>query len=231
MRKISCAVVVLGMLAWSGTARAVLQETTVTITDNGKPIPSATVTLKSVTPTDKQEAPRPKTAKTDENGKIILEHNEEDKKSSALIDVTIATDDGKTITRRSTLTDLLSDNPFDVNASDCTDPRKLTDAQLRTMLDNPVLRTRITTLIDERNQIMHEQRKAEQQHEMKTKKSKKLTRHRNQNSSEDARGTSQRDSDAIATGAGIAIGIGLGSIGRHGERHDNMRHGGDVPER
>src|ERR1039458_164150 len=115
MHKISYALAILGVLAWSGAARAVFQETTLTITDNGTPIPSATVTLKSANPTEKHEAPRPKTAKTDEHGKIVLEHDEEDKKSNSLVEVTVTTDSGKTITRRSTLTDLLADTPFDVS--------------------------------------------------------------------------------------------------------------------
>ena len=242
MSKISYAIVILGMLVWSGAARAVLQETTVTITDNGKPLPSATVTLNSVTPTDKpntptdnHETPRPKTAKTDENGKIVLEYDDGDKKSNSLFDVTIATDDGKTFTRRSSLADLLANVPFDVSGSECTDLRKLSDAQLSTILDNPEMRTRISTLIDERNQTARERRKTEQQHEMKTQKSKKTTKRRNKNSDEDSRGPSQSNSDtneAIATGASIAIGIGLGAIGRRGGGgHDTMRRGRDMRER
>lgn len=62
MRKIIYAMAAFGALVWPGAAWAVVQETTVTPADNGKPLPSATITL---TRTDSQSPPASNTEKTD----------------------------------------------------------------------------------------------------------------------------------------------------------------------
>jgi hypothetical protein len=241
MRKISCVVAVLGTIIWSGAALAVFQETSVTITDNGKPIPNATVTLTSVTPTDsadkKQEKPHPKTVKTDENGTIVFVHDEEDKKSSDIVEVTIKADDGKTLTRRATTADLLANIPFDVSKNECADPRLFTDTQLRTLLDNPEMRTRITTLIDESEKAERKKRANEQSHKKKHK-TRNATERRRRHRSADNPPPANSDADAAAAIAtDVIIGIGIGAIGSHGggrhggERRNQWRHEGGQNER
>jgi hypothetical protein len=242
MRKISYAITVVMLLACCDTAWAVMQETAVTITDNGKPIPDATVSLNLVTPTDKnkdkQEPPHPRTAKTDEHGNIVLEHDEGDKDSDAVVEVKIVTADGRTVSRRATLAGLLVGIPFDVSKNECADPRLFTDTQLRTLLSNPEMRTRITTLIDERNQSERKQKAGERLREKKKHKSRKTTARRRHNRDTDSPPRSDAASDAAAAIAtDVIIGIGVNAIGRHGggrhggERRNEWRDGGGQHER
>jgi hypothetical protein len=224
-----------------GTAWAILQETTVTLVENGKPIPSATVTL---TPVERPEPPRLKTAKTDDKGKIILEHEDEAKKSRAPVDISIATDDGKSFTRRINLIDLLNDAPIDVSVGDCTYLDRLNDAQLKTLLSNSETRSRVAKLMDEhvadrpaRAKTIDKDRQ-DSEGSRKQKKANKRTR--NSKSDETRRqpqpGMSPETASAIGTGVSIGIGFGGGRMGgmRHGDgtRNDRgMRHDkGMVPE-
>jgi hypothetical protein len=217
-----------------GTAWAILQETTVTIVENGKPLPSATVTL---TPVEKPEPPRLKAAKTDDKGKIILEHEDEAKKSRAPVDISIATDDGKSFTRRINLIDLLSDAPIDVSIGDCTYLDRLTDVQLKTLLHNPETRSRVAKLMDETVPDRSARPRAidKQKHDSEDSRKQKKTskRTRNSNTDETRRqpqsGMSPETASAIGTGVSIGIGFGGGRMGgmRHGDgtRNDRgMRH-------
>jgi len=203
MRKIIHAIAVLGTLAWSGAAWAVLQEATVTLTDNGKPLPGATITL---TRTETQPPPQQTTekttekttkkmdssseaadeeenrnpdgkidltvttetateGKTDDSGKIVVVHDEEDAKSDDTVDLTVTTAEGKQLTRRVTLTALLTNDSIDVSlpseaqqgagpsqkqtTAECIDLTNLDDRDLQTIVNNPDLRTRMVKLIDE----------------------------------------------------------------------------------
>ena len=96
MHKIIYTTVALAVLGWSGSAWAVLQETTLTLTDNGKPLPEAKITLNRIT--DSEPAPEPKTEKTDDSGKIVIVHDDKDKTSNSTIDIIVQTSEGKTLT-------------------------------------------------------------------------------------------------------------------------------------
>jgi hypothetical protein len=229
MRKTLLALAVLGTACGSSPVWAILQETTVTIVENGKPIPSATVTL---TPVEKPDPPRLKTAKTDDKGKIILEHEDDAKKSRGPVEISIATDDGKSFTRRINLIDLLNDAPIDVSIGDCTYLDKLTDAQLKTLLHNPETRSRVAKLMEEtvpdrsaRKAI--DKQKQDSGNSRKQKKTSKRTR--NSNADETRRqpqsGMSPETASAIGTAVSIGIGFGGGRMG--GTRHGGeMGHGG-----
>jgi 5-hydroxyisourate hydrolase-like protein (transthyretin family) len=232
MRKTLLTIAVLGTICSSGTAWAILQETTVTITDNGKPIPSATVTL---TPVEKQDPPQPKTAKTDDNGKIVLQHEEDAKKSNAPVEISITTEDGKTTVRRMSLNDLLSDVPVDISVGNCVYLNRLSDAQLKTLLDNPETRSRVAKLIDQSVTDRPARSKVTDTKEddgKVSRKRKQVSKRHRAPTDEDVRGQSQSGmspeaASAISTGIGIAIGIGAGrSMGRHGDggrmQHDDM---------
>jgi hypothetical protein len=220
MRKLSLAVAVFGLLYGSGSAWAVLQETTIAITDNGRPIPSATVTL---TPVEMPDPPRPKTAKTDDHGKIVLQHEEDAKNSKAPVDITIVTDSGKSITRRMNLIDLLRDTPIDVSVGECVYLNRLTDMQLKSLLDNRETRARIVKLIDKtaseepRSSKMSKKRQQDTNAARKTEKGTADKRTRNQSDTEAPSPVhSQSGISPEAAGAVIGIGIGLGGLGRGG---------------
>ena len=93
MGKLIYALAAFGALAWSDPAWAVLQETTITLTDHGKPLPEATITLNRLT--DSQPPPQPKTEKTDDSGKVVLVHDKEDKKSDSTIELIVTTSEGE----------------------------------------------------------------------------------------------------------------------------------------
>jgi hypothetical protein len=173
MRKLIYTIVAFGALAWSGAAWAVLQETTVTLTDHGKPLPEATVTLNRLT--DSQPPPQPKTEKTDDSGKVVIVHDKEDQKSDSTVELIVTTSEGKTLTRRAVLRELLKSESIDVAVpseaqegseaiAECPDLTHLDDPHLREILtslddeqlqrivDNPELRSRITKLIEETKQ-------------------------------------------------------------------------------
>ena len=153
---------------WRGRARrcAVLQETTVTITDHGEPLPNATITLNRLT--DSEPPPETKTEKTDDSGKIVLEHQDEDKTSDSTVEVIVTTKEGKTFTRRLVLKELLTHETVEVvvptetqevaqpsqqeATNECPDLTKLDDQQLHTMINTPELRERIVKLIEETEQ-------------------------------------------------------------------------------
>lgn len=166
MRKLIYALAALGALAWPGAALAVLQETTVTITDHGEPLPNATITLNRLT--DSEPPPETKTEKTDDSGKIVLEHRDEDKASDSTVEVIVTTREGKTFTHRLVLKELLTHETVEVvvptetqmveqsshheTANQCTDLTKLDDQQLHTIISTPELRERIVRLIEETKQ-------------------------------------------------------------------------------
>ena len=95
-----------------GAALAVVQETTVVITDHGEPLPNATITLNRLT--DNEPPPATKTEKTDDSGKIVLEHQDKDKTSDRPIEVVVTTKEGKTFTRRIVVKELLTHETVEV---------------------------------------------------------------------------------------------------------------------
>ena len=170
MRKLICALAVFGALAFPGTALAVVQETTVTITDHGEPLPNATITINRLS--EKEPPPATKTEKTDDSGKIVLEHQDKDKTSDRPIEVTVTTKEGKTFTRRVVLKELLTRETVEVVVpaetqavelpsqravtDECSDLTKLDDRQLYTLVKTPELRERIVKLIEETKQTEKE---------------------------------------------------------------------------
>lgn len=161
MRKLIYAIAAVGALAWPGAAWAVLQETTVTLTDNGKPLPEATITLNRLT--DSQPPPETKTEKTDDTGKVVIVYDDEDKKSDSTVEIIIKTSEGKTLTRRFILREFLTSETIDVAVpsetqrvsepsqvtEECADLTNLDDQQLDIIVNNPELRERIVKLIEE----------------------------------------------------------------------------------
>jgi len=200
MGKLIYAIAAFGALAWSDPAWAVLQETTITLTDHGKPLPEATVTLNRLT--DSQPPPQPKTEKTDDSGKVVLVHDKEDKKSDSTIELIVKTSEGETLTRRVVLRELLRSESIDVAVpsepqegseavAECQDLTHLDDPQLQEILtslddeqlqiivDNPELRTRIMKLINESKQTEELQEKnTEERH--KKHEENVLERHESQ---------------------------------------------------
>src|ERR1700730_4999951 len=165
MRKLIYTIAAVGALAWSSAAWAVLQETTITLTDNGKPLPEATITLNRLS--DSEPPPEPKTEKTDESGKIVIVHDEEDNTSDSTVELIVHTSEGKTLTRRVVLKEFLISESVDVAApsetqqasesqnqvpKECLDLTNLDDRQLEILINDPALRARIVKLIEETEQ-------------------------------------------------------------------------------
>jgi hypothetical protein len=94
-------------LVWSFAAFAITQTSTVTVTETGKPIPTATVTITvKETPkaTPKVTRPKPRTVdrttvKSDPNGRISLTYDNDKWRKDMLVDISIVTADGRRLTR------------------------------------------------------------------------------------------------------------------------------------
>ena len=121
MRQVLFAIAAISAFAWAGTAWAIVGETTVTLNNTqGEPIPGAKISLTRV---DKKPAPRPKTQTTNPKGEVTLTHEEEDKKSKALVIFTVTTKDGKTETIRTTLEDVLTSGKLTLTGRVAETPR------------------------------------------------------------------------------------------------------------
>jgi hypothetical protein len=244
MRKFLYVVAALGALAWPGAAWAVLEETTVTLTDHGEPLPNATITLKR---TDDQPAPQPKTKKTDPTGKVVLVHEKRDKTSDKTVELTVTTPEGRTLTRRVALTALLTSESVDVAqlseveqtskptqeaSAECVNLSKLDDSQLREIVNRPELHTRIVKLINETKgtkEVQHKRARQSQVEKPAHHKSKTVAEHRRrgrryQESKGSAPGQQDWSGTADAARAGIGIVTGFGPMrgsfgGFHGTSH------------
>jgi outer membrane immunogenic protein len=94
MRKHIALFVTLCVIGWPAAAWAVLKESTVTVTDNGKPIPGATIKLTST------QTPAPKAAKkTNQNGKVTLRYDDRKINRGAVVHVTVQTQKGRVLER------------------------------------------------------------------------------------------------------------------------------------
>jgi len=134
MRKLMCALAAFGVMAWIGAAWAIVGETTITLANTqGEPIPEAKISLKRV---DKKPAPRPKTPTTNQKGEVTLTHEEEDKKSKALVIFTVTTKDGKTETIRTTLQDVLTSGKVTLTGRAAETPRTERVARPISRVDN-----------------------------------------------------------------------------------------------
>ena len=236
MRRLIYAIAAVGALAWSSAAWAVLRETTVTLTDHGEPLPNATITLNRLT--DSEPPPEPKTEETDESGKIVLVHEEDDKQSDVPVDLIITTHDGKTLTRRIVLRELLTSETIDVAAlsethvvaveKECEDVTTLDDEQLRILLGNPELRERIVKLIEETEET--EQTETEKATPSEADKAKETVSGKSKEK-EAVQKKPKKQPTATASrkkglgaaevlGTGLSIGLGIaGSHHGHGEEH------------
>jgi hypothetical protein len=238
MHKIICVTVALAVLGWSGSAWAVLQETTVTLTDNGKPLPEAKITLNRIT--DSEPAPEPKTEKTDESGKIVIVHDDKDKTSDSTIDIIVQTSEGKTLTRRLLVREFLTSETIDVAvpfetqhagessqaAEECADLTTLDDDQLKIMLGNPELRERIVKLIEETEETEEPETATETKKEKETvsrpgKEKKKAAQKKSKK--QPTTTTSQRKGPGAAEVLGTGLSIGLGIAGSRSGRGGGHR--------
>jgi len=240
MRKLIYAIAALGALAWSGAAWAVVQETTVTLTDHGEPLRSATISLNRLT--DSQPPPELKTEKTDESGKIVLKHEDEDETSDATVEVIVTTTEGKTFTRRLVLKELLTSEAIEVvvpsethqaaessqdqATKECADLTKLDDQQLEILVNNPELRARIVKLIEEterteqteQTEELQEGKKGTEKKSVSGKsKEKKVVRKKEKKHPTASAAPKSGPSTAKIVGTGLAIGLGIaGSQHGHG---------------
>ena len=245
MHKIIYASIALAALIWPATAFAVLQETTVTLTDNGEPLPEATITFNRIT--DSETPPEPKTEKTDDSGKIVVVHDDKDKDSNSTVEIIIETSEGKTITKRLLLRELLTRETIDVSAPSeshvgessqgaqaCPELTTLNDEQIKIMLGNPELRERIVKLIEETDQTEeNETDKVTPSETGKTKetasrKSKEKKTVQKKSSKQPAASASGKKGPGAAEVLGTGLSIGLGIAGsRHGHDGEHHRKGMD----
>jgi len=125
MRKLLVIMATFGAIAWSGAALAVVDESTVTVTNNGKELDGATVSLKTsegktatVRPKRPMNPKRPTTARVGKHGKITLVRREKDRQSDQIIVVTVTTKDGVTLPPvYTTANRLMSSATFDMATS------------------------------------------------------------------------------------------------------------------
>jgi outer membrane immunogenic protein len=83
MHKVIIGVAALAVLAWSGVAWAIT-DTSVTVTDNGRPVPEATLSLKT------SEGPTPKVVKkSDSSGRVPVRYDEKKVKRTTTVHVTV----------------------------------------------------------------------------------------------------------------------------------------------
>jgi hypothetical protein len=251
MRKTLYTAVALAALMWPATAFAVLQETTVTLTDNGEPLPEATITLNRIT--DSETPPEPKTETTDDSGKIVIVHDDKDKDSDSTVEIIAKTKEGKTIIRRIILREFLTRETVDVSApfEPEAEPAKVTDIcpnltdldddHLKTMLGNPELRERIVKLIEETKETEETQptetEKATPTETEKTTttgsgKSKKTVSRKSKEKKtvqkKPAQPSTASTSERRGPGAGAILGTGLAiGLGIAGSRqgHGGSEHG------
>jgi hypothetical protein len=243
MHKIVYAAVALAVLGWSGSAWAVLQETTVTLTDNGEPLPEATITLNRIT--DSETPPEPKTETTDDSGKIVIVHEDKDKDSDSVVEIIAKTKEGKTITRRILLREFVTSETIDVAvpfetehagesspvAEICPDLTTLDDEKLKIMLGNPELRERIVKLIEETEETEEPETATEtKQEENKTvsrpsKEKKKAVQKKPKKQPTITASQKKGPGAAAILGTGLSIGLGVaGSRSGHGGGHrDHMK--------
>jgi hypothetical protein len=96
-------------LIWSSAALAIYQETSVTVTDQGKPVPGQTVTLteKEKEPRKDPQRPPPKPhikrvvkLRTNKDGKIVIPVDLDDNRPGIYYDLTLLTSDGRSRTMR-----------------------------------------------------------------------------------------------------------------------------------
>lgn len=100
-------ILTIAALSWPIAALAITQTTSVTVTETGKPIPTATVTITvKETPKATPKTPRPKTrtvdrttVKSDPKGRISLTYDDEKWRKDMLVDISIVTADGRKLTR------------------------------------------------------------------------------------------------------------------------------------
>lgn len=240
MRKFIYVLAAVGGFAWSGTAWAVLQETTLTLTDNGEPLPEATITLNRLT--DSEQPPEPKAEKTDKTGKIVIIHDDADEDSDSIVEIIVKTSEGKTLTRRLVLREFLTSETIDVAvpsetqrvaepsqvSEQCPNLTDLDDQHLKIMLDNPELRERIVKLIEETQQTEQTETEnatpAEAGKAKKTvsRKSKEKKAAQKKSGKQPTASASQRKGPSAAEvlGTGLSIGLGIaGSRRGHGGGH------------
>jgi 5-hydroxyisourate hydrolase-like protein (transthyretin family) len=110
-----------------------ITDATVTITDkSGQPLDGATV---SITRVDKKPAPRPKTPKTDQDGKIAVTYDEKDKDDKGILIITVTTKGGATLVVRTAQNALLTRGTVVVETRPTTarphtaEPRQTTQPQ------------------------------------------------------------------------------------------------------
>ena len=112
--RIVASMAAIAALVWASTALAVYQETPVTVTDQGKPVPGQTVTLTQKEKDPQQPKKKPKIKrvvklKTNKEGKIVVGYDDSDKRPDIVYDVTWRTSDGRTRTIRDvTIADLIA---------------------------------------------------------------------------------------------------------------------------
>ena len=87
-------------IIWSSAALAVYQETSVTVTDKGTPVPEQTVTL-TVKEKDPQRPQKPKIKrvvkhKTNRDGKIVVKYDDKENRPDIIVDIELRTSDGGT---------------------------------------------------------------------------------------------------------------------------------------
>jgi hypothetical protein len=96
-------------LLWSGAALAIYQDTTVTVTDQSKPVPGQTVTLTEKEKEPRKDPQRPPSKphikrvvklKTDKDGKFVVPVDLDDNRPGIYYDVTLHTPDGRSRTMR-----------------------------------------------------------------------------------------------------------------------------------
>jgi hypothetical protein len=101
------AILAIAALAWPLTAFAITQTSTITVTETGKPIPTATVTITvKETPKATPKVKRPPTrtvdrttVKSDPKGRISLTYDDDKWRKDMLVDISITTADGRRLTR------------------------------------------------------------------------------------------------------------------------------------
>jgi hypothetical protein len=106
MRKLSVIAAALGMLLLSTTAQAVVRESEVTITQDGKPVAGATIALQAEpakpqpagTPARAATPPKPKT-NTNNEGKVVVVYDDEKARDDDSFTLILRTRDGRIIGR------------------------------------------------------------------------------------------------------------------------------------
>jgi hypothetical protein len=247
MHKLRYLLAGLAALVWSSAAWAVLQETTVTLTDSGEPLPEATITLNRIT--DSEPPPETKTEKTDESGKIVIIHEEEDNASDSTIEIIVRKSDGKTLTRRVVLKEFLVSETIDVAApsdvehastqsqrgNECPDLTNLDDPQLEIIIKDPAVRQRIVKLIEETERA-EETEQTEEADEVqdggqlpgkktvskKGKETKKVVRKKSDKKEASQKTKKNGSAARELLGTGVSIGLGIAG-GSRGKRDHGMR--------